>query len=80
LKQHEPWFDEECLQFLDQRKQDKMQWSQDANQRNVDNLNNIRHEAIRHFRNKKEEYLKSKIDELQTKSHIRYIYRDIIGG
>jgi hypothetical protein len=25
LKQHKPWFDEECLGFLDQRKQDIMQ-------------------------------------------------------
>ena len=57
-----------------------MQWSQDANQRNVDNLNNMRHEAIRHFRNKKEEYLKSNIDELKTNSHIRDIYRGISGG
>jgi len=24
LKQHKPWFDEECLGFLDQRKQAKM--------------------------------------------------------
>ena len=24
LKQHKPWFDEECLHFLDQRKQTKM--------------------------------------------------------
>ena len=26
LKQHKPWFDDECLPFLDQRKQAKMQW------------------------------------------------------
>ena len=26
LKQHKPWFDTECLEFLDQRKQAKMQW------------------------------------------------------
>jgi len=24
LKQHKPWFDEECLGFLGQRKQDKI--------------------------------------------------------
>ena len=29
LKQHKPWFDEECLGFLDQRKEAKMQWVQD---------------------------------------------------
>jgi hypothetical protein len=31
LKQHKPWFDEEYLGFLEQRKQAKMQWVQDAN-------------------------------------------------
>jgi len=44
LKQHKPWFDEECLGFLDQRKQAKMQWVQDPRQSNVDNLNNVRHD------------------------------------
>jgi len=50
LKHHKLWFDEECLGFLDQRKQAKMQWVQDPNQSNVDNLNNVRCEASRHFR------------------------------
>jgi len=36
---------------------------QDPNQRNVDNLNHVRSEGSRHFRNKKKEYLKS--DELK---------------
>ena len=26
LKQHKTWFDEECLHFLDERKQAKLQW------------------------------------------------------
>jgi hypothetical protein len=47
--------------FLDQRKQAKMQWLQHPNQSNIDNLNNVRCEARRHFRNKKKEYLKAKI-------------------
>jgi hypothetical protein len=38
-KQHKPWFDEECSQFLDQKKQAKMQH---PNQSNSDNLNNAR--------------------------------------
>ncbi len=29
MKQHKPCFDEECLHFLDQRRQAKMQWVQD---------------------------------------------------
>jgi len=37
-KQHKPWFDEECLDFSDQRKQAKMQWIQNPSRSNVDNL------------------------------------------
>jgi hypothetical protein len=33
-----------------------------------DNLNNVRREASRYFRNKKREYLKDKINELATSS------------
>ena len=39
LKRHKPWFDKECLGFLDQRKQATMQWVQDPSQSNIDNLN-----------------------------------------
>ena len=58
MKQYKLWF-EECLRFLDQRKHDKMQKVQDTGQSSVrvDNLNNVRREASRHFRNKKKEYL-----------------------
>ena len=80
MNQHKPWFDEECLGFLDQRKEDKTQWLQDPSQSGVDNLNNVRHEASRHFTNKKKEYLKAKIEELETNSEIkntRDLHRDI---
>jgi hypothetical protein len=79
-KQHKPWFDEECSKFLDQRKQAKTQWLQNTNQSNVDNLNNVRREPSRHFRNKKKGYLKAKINELETNSknkNIRDLYRGI---
>jgi len=36
-----------------EKKQDKMQCLQDPNESNVDKLNNVRHEASRHFRKKK---------------------------
>jgi len=57
-----------------------MQWLQEPNQSNVDNLNNVRCAASRHFRNKNKEYLKAQIDELETKSkkkNIRDVYRGI---
>jgi hypothetical protein len=47
---------------------------------NGDNLNNVRHDASRYFRNKKREYLKDKINELATNSknkNIRDLYRAI---
>jgi len=39
-----------------------MQRLQDPIQSNVYNLNNVRSEASRHFKKKKKEYLKAKID------------------
>ena len=71
LTQHKPWFDEECLNFLDKRKQAKLQWVQDPSQSNVDNLNNVRREASRHFRNKKKAYLKAKIEDLEINNKIK---------
>jgi len=62
LKQNKPWFDEECLGFLDQRKRTKIQWTEDPSHSNVDNLNNVRCEVSRHFRNKKKAYLRVKIE------------------
>jgi len=50
-----------------------MQWVQDPSQSIVDNRNNIRLEASRHFRNKKKECLKAKIEELETNSRIKNI-------
>jgi hypothetical protein len=43
-------------------------------------MNSIRHEASRHFRNKKKEYVEAKINELETNSEnktIRNLYRGI---
>jgi hypothetical protein len=61
-------YDEKCLGFLDQRKQAKMQWVQDASHSNADNLNNVRH-----FRNKKKEYPKARIGELETDCKIKIL-------
>jgi hypothetical protein len=38
----------------------KMLWLKDRNQNKLDNLNNVRPEAYRHFRNKNKEYIKAK--------------------
>ena len=79
LKQNKPWFNEECLDFLGHRKWAKMQWIQDTSQSKVDNLNSVRREVSRHFRNKKKAYLRAKIEELETNSKIQNI-RDLYRG
>ena len=56
-----------------------MQWIQDPSRSNVDNLNNIRSDASRHFGNKKKAYLKVKIEELETYSKINNV-RDLYRG
>jgi hypothetical protein len=81
LNKHKPWFNEGCSKLLDQRKQAKLQWLHDPSEINGDNLNNVRREASRHFRNKKREYIKAQINELATNSknkNIRDLYRGII--
>jgi hypothetical protein len=47
-----------------------------SEKKNGDNLNNMRLETSRHFRNKKREYLKDRIDELATNSKNKSI-RDL---
>jgi hypothetical protein len=58
LKKRKPWFDEGCSELLDQKKQAKLQLLQDPSEINGNNLNNVRREASRYFRNKEKEYLK----------------------
>jgi hypothetical protein len=67
------------LSFVDQRKQAKMQWIQDPSPSTVDNLNNVRCDASRHFRNKMKAYLKAKIQELESNSKINNV-RDLYRG
>ena len=45
LKQRNRKFEEECLVFLDHRKQAKVQRLHDPKQSNIDDLNNVRRQA-----------------------------------
>ena len=57
-----------------------MQWVQNPNQSNADNLNNVRREASSHLRFKKKKYLIAKIEGLETNckiQNIRDLYREI---
>jgi hypothetical protein len=78
LKHNKPWFDDECSKLIDQRKQAKLQWLQNPNQINGDNLQSLIRETSRTFRNKKREYVKGEINELEANNknkNIRDLYR-----
>jgi hypothetical protein len=57
LKHDKPWFDDQCSKLVDKQKEAKLQWLQNPRQINGDNLQNLRHETSRTFRNKKRECL-----------------------
>jgi len=65
------------FKVLDQKKQAEMQWLQDPNQSTIDNPNNVRREASRHFRKKKKEYLKVKIGKLENNRMIKKLQRNV---
>jgi hypothetical protein len=65
--------------LVDRRKQAKLQWLLEPSEVDEDNLSDVRREASRHFRNKKREYLKDKINELESNSKIKNI-KDLYRG
>jgi len=58
-----------------------MLWIQDPSRSNVDNLNNVRRNASRYFRNKKKTYLKAKVEDVETNSkvtNVKDLYRALM--
>jgi hypothetical protein len=53
---------------------------QDPSQSNIENLNNVRRDASRHFKNKNKAYLKVKIEEIETNSKIKKMLGTCIGA
>jgi hypothetical protein len=70
-KSYNPWFDDKCLKLVDQKKQAKLQRLQDPSEVNEVNLHTVSRKASRHFKNKKREYLKEKINEIELNRQIR---------
>jgi hypothetical protein len=82
LKHNKPWFDDECSKLIDQKKQPKLQWLQNPSYISRDNLQNLKHEISRTYKNKRREYLKGKVNELGTNNknkNIGVLYRGVNG-
>jgi hypothetical protein len=79
LKHRKQWFGGECSKLFDRRKKAKLQWLQDPSEASEDNLSDVTWEASRYFRNKKREYMREKINELEAKSKNKY-FRDLYRG
>jgi hypothetical protein len=68
------------FKLVDGRKRAKLQWLQDPSEVIENNLSNVRREASRHFRNKKNKYLKDKINDIELNiknKNIKEFYRGI---
>jgi len=81
LKQHKPWLAEEYPKLLGEMKEVKLQWLQNPIQIHRVSMNSVRCETCQTFWNRKMEYLKKNINEIETDNNnnknIRELYRGI---
>ncbi|PSN35187.1 hypothetical protein C0J52_22574 [Blattella germanica] len=79
-RQSRKWFDDECVDMVHKRKLAKMNWMREPNEQNSEQLCSIRRETTRFLKNKKREYLKEKINDLEINAknrNIRELYQGI---
>ena len=79
VKKKKPWFDDDCSNVVERRKQAKLKFLQVPTQPNRDNYHTERRETSRTLRNKKRDYLKGKLSEIDTNSKNKNI-RDLYKG
>lgn len=70
-KLHKPWFDNECSEFVDRRKQPRLEWLQTPAQNYADNLNHVVPKNIKYFM-KEAGIFERKIYDLVTNSKKKY--------
>jgi hypothetical protein len=68
LMKRKTCFYKSYAKLLDQRKRARLQWLQNPSKINGNNLTNVRCEASRHFRNKKQEYLINRNLEMNNRN------------
>jgi len=79
LKKHKPCFDKECSGFFRSKEAGRNTVDTGSKAKQCNNLNNVSREATRRFRNKRNGYLKAKLEELETNSKVKNI-KDLYRG
>ncbi|PSN44834.1 hypothetical protein C0J52_16203 [Blattella germanica] len=77
-RQSRKWFEDECADMVNKRKLAKMNWMREPNEQNSEQLCSIRLETTIFLKNKKREYLKEKINDLEINAknrNIRELYQ-----
>ena len=59
---NKPWFNEECSEFANKRKQTKLLFLQNPNNQTAEDFSNVRRDTCRIFRKKKRNYMKAKVN------------------
>ena len=80
VKKKKPWFDDDCSNVVERRKQAKLKFLQDPTHLNRDKYHTGKRESSRALRNKKRDYLKEKLIEIDTNrknKNIRDLYKGI---
>ncbi|PSN38709.1 hypothetical protein C0J52_19477 [Blattella germanica] len=78
-RQSRKWFDDECVDMVHKRKLAKMNWMREPNEQYSEQLCSIRRETTRFLKNKKREYLKEKINDLEINARNRNIRELYLG-
>jgi hypothetical protein len=70
-------FQKQNSKLVFRRKQAKLQWLQDPGEAGEDDLSNVRWEASRHFRNKKQDKIERKINVLVSNIKNKNVKRPV---
>ena len=77
---NKPWFDQECSELANKRKQTKLLWLQDPNNQTAEDFSIVRRDTSRMLRKKKSDYMKANVNKLEENSkskNIRELYKGI---
>jgi hypothetical protein len=65
---NKPWFDQECSELANKRKQAKLLWLQNPNDQTAKDFANIVQDTCRTFKKKKCDCMKAKVNKLEENS------------